>query len=216
MREYSAEVCRESGSRLLLVEGRNDCHVVMALANARGLERRFGIYECGNKGLVLSRLNALVISAQKLEILGAVLDANAVGAARCWQSVRQKLGRYSYKFEEGPEIGGSIVSGERGEPRLGIWIMPDNENPGNLEGFCLSLLSEAESAAAQEAVDLGVARGVATFKPSQRSKAIVHTFLAWQDEPGRPLGQSITGGRLAGSAEMAGLFVSWLERLFWP
>lgn len=67
---------------------------------------------------------------------------------------------------------------------------------------------------AEEAVVLAEDRGVARFKAVQRSKAVVHTYLAWQDEPGKPLGQSITAQALRPDQPLAERFVDWLKRLF--
>jgi len=35
-----------------------------------------------------------------------------------------------------------------------------------------------------------------TFIPNHKSKAVIHTYLAWQNEPGMPLGQAITARAL--------------------
>jgi hypothetical protein len=45
------------------------------------------------------------------------------------------------------------------------------------------------------------------------SKALIHTYLAWQDEPGKTLGQSITSHVLQ-ETEIAQAFVKWLMLLF--
>ena len=53
-----------------------------------------------------------------------------------------------------------------------------------------------------------------TFQESYRSTAVVHTYLAWQDEPGSPLGQFITKQAPQPNKEIAvsfGLF--WADKL---
>jgi AAA15 family ATPase/GTPase len=47
-----------------------------------------------------------------------------------------------------------------------------------------------------------------------RSKAIIHTYLAWQKEPGRPMGQSITAKVLDPNLEIALSFITWIRTLF--
>jgi hypothetical protein len=49
----SADICKEQGRKILLVEGINDCHVVMALCKAHDVPQTFGLYECGNDDGVL-------------------------------------------------------------------------------------------------------------------------------------------------------------------
>jgi len=76
-------------------------------------------------------------------------------------------------------------------------------------------LANADAIAfAAESVSAAKERGHATFKDVHLSKAILHTYLSWQDEPGKPLGQSITSHVLNPQAEIAHTFTSWLRRLF--
>lgn len=46
------------------------------------------------------------------------------------------------------------------------------------------------------------------------SKAVIHTYLAWQDEPDRPLGQAITKQALRPQTDIAVRFTDWLKALF--
>ena len=43
-----SDVCKQDTDKVLLVEGSNDCHVVMALCTAHDVLETFGIYECGS------------------------------------------------------------------------------------------------------------------------------------------------------------------------
>ena len=52
----------------------------------------------------------------------------------------------------------------------------------------------------EECVDVGVAKRAATFKAAHYTKAVVHTYLALQDKPGKPLGQAITAESLRSAA----------------
>jgi hypothetical protein len=52
------------------------------------------------------------------------------------------------------------------------------------------------------------------FPPQHEIKAKVHTWLAWQEEPGMPMGRSITKGRLNVNAPQALVLIDWLRRLF--
>jgi hypothetical protein len=45
-------------------------------------------------------------------------------------------------------------------------------------------------------------------------KAQLHTWLAWQDEPGTQLGLAVKRRYLQGDAPLAADFVHWLKRLF--
>ena len=47
-----------------------------------------------------------------------------------------------------------------------------------------------------------------------RPKALIHTWLAWQQTPGMPMGQAITARVLSCDSEIAIAFVNWLNYLF--
>ena len=212
---FTGPECKEEGDQVLLVEGKDDCKVVYHLLNSRAIQKNFGIYECGSYEGILRRLNALISSSQKLHAIGVVLDANQKGVLPRWQSIKDKLkGRYSYAFPKAVSREGTVIESTDAEPKLGVWIMPDNVGPGSLEDFFLKLVPEEELRVVDRAVKLGEEAGVARFKPVHRSKALIHTYLAWQDEPGSPMGLSITRGKLPSEGTSADIFVEWLQRLF--
>jgi hypothetical protein len=49
-----------------------------------------------------------------------------------------------------------------------------------------------------------------------RAKAFIHTWLAWQKDPGTPMGLALTKTYLDHNAELCLRFVGWLNRLFNP
>jgi hypothetical protein len=52
------------------------------------------------------------------------------------------------------------------------------------------------------------------YKSVHKAKARIHTFLAWQEEPGVSMGNAIAKSYLRADSEQAVLFVDWLRRLF--
>lgn len=206
-------VCKHKGDRVLLVEGLNDCHVVMAICGVHSLPENFGLYECGGRQQLLKRLNALISAPDRPRIIGAVLDADS-GVAERWTSFSAKLQHHGYVFPSAPDAQGTIIDATLSLPRLGLWLMPDNQATGIIEDFCIEMMAVRARGVAGAAVRGAQAEGVCTFKPAHFSKALVHTYLAWQDEPGRPLGQAITAQALSPNTETALSFVSWLTRLF--
>lgn len=52
------------------------------------------------------------------------------------------------------------------------------------------------------------------FRLSYTSKALLHTWLAWQEEPGGPMGQAITKRYLNANAPYAQELMSWIRQLF--
>ncbi len=54
------------------------------------------------------------------------------------------------------------------------------------------------------------------FRSTYRIKAKIHTWLAWQKEPGKPLGQAITATYFDANAPHAQELIDWIRRLFIP
>lgn len=209
-----ANVCKQETDYILLVEGLDDCHVIMALCNAHHLPVSFGIYECGGDDPLLKRLNALILQSNAPKIIGIVMDADADNVAGRWQQIKAKLKNRSYSFPENPNSSGTIINGDNGAPKLGIWLMPDNTTTGNLETFLIHLADPNSIEVAESCVRIAQEKSVAKFNPNHYSKAVIHTYLAWQEPPGRPLGQSITTCALKYDIPIAAKFLAWLKILF--
>lgn len=209
-----SNICKQDTDKVLLVEGIDDCHVVMALCAAHQVPENFGIYECNGDTKVLKRLNALIVRPEPPQIIGVMLDADSPSLEGRWASIKGKLRHYSYKLPELPDIDGTIVEGAADEPKLGFWLMPNNQDSGKLEDFCAELAEPTSLGFARECVEEAQAKKLTTFKELDMSKAVIHTYLSWQDEPGRPMGQAITKQALRPHTDIAIRFTNWLTRLF--
>jgi len=51
------------------------------------------------------------------------------------------------------------------------------------------------------------------FRTVDLPKVFVHTWLAWQEEPGYPMGAAVTRKYLNCDAPQASAFVNWVRRL---
>lgn len=210
------EPCKYEGKRVLLVEGVNDCHVVMALCQVSGVPDNFGIYQCGGYVEVLKRLNALILQADGPEIIGVVVDADSPDVRERWRQIKEKPELKAYPFPNLPTPDGIVIPAQDGRPRLGTWLMPDNRNAGMLEDFLIELVSSKGIEAAKNCITNAQSKNLTSFKEAHLSKAVIHTYLAWQDEPGKPLGQAVTAQVLQPNTQTAKAFIDWLKRLFNP
>ncbi len=210
-----SEVCQQDTDKVLLVEGVNDCHVVMALCEAHNVPETFGIFQCGSDIGVLKRLNALIVRPNPPQVIGVMLDADTSLVSR-WDSIKGKLknNNHKYTLSTTPDIGGTIVDSDVDKPKLGFWLMPNNQDAGMLEDFCAELAEPTSLSFARSCVEQADARKITSFKDVHRSKAVIHTYLAWHDEPGSPLGRAITTQALRPHTEVAVSFTNWLIRLF--
>lgn len=102
-------------------------------------------------------------------------------------------------------------------PKIGVWLMPNNQGRGMLETFLQQLIPTGRADLleyARQSTDTAKEKHQAPFLPVHRDKAVVHTFLAWMDEPGRPFGVSFQNGSFDANSTPARLFVEWVKRLF--
>lgn len=95
-------------------------------------------------------------------------------------------------------------------------MMPDNQLNGMLEDF-LAMLAVNDQELLDE-VDTTLTtlenKELNKYKSVHKAKARIHTFLAWQEEPGVSMGNAIAKSYLRADSEQAVLFVDWLRRLF--
>jgi len=93
--------------------------------------------------------------------------------------------------------------------------MPDNTIPGMIEHF-IGLLRPKNDVLwpLAEKVVQQVANTDCRFPTTQMAKARIHTWLAWQKEPGMPMGQAITARYLDADAPHALRLISWIRDLF--
>ncbi|NOQ63011.1 MAG: hypothetical protein GQ582_00685 [Methyloprofundus sp.] len=202
---------------MLLTEGQNDCHVISHLCKLHQVPHNFGLYDCESDEKAIKKLRALIAGSDKKEVIGIVLDADNPSLAAKWDAVSDRLSKEGYKLPDQPNNKGTIITADKNpeeNPKIGIWLMPDNNVNGMLEDFCRGLVGDSAMTFAEDCVKKAQDQGVSTFKNNHHSKAVIHTFLAWQDEPGMPLGQAITAHALDGNKPIAKDFVNFLSILF--
>lgn len=210
--------------RLLLVEGAEELRVIPQLIEqATGLpwgekqqpklvviKPTDGVEKLLSPGYIEAELKT-----SQLHSLGVLLDADTDPAAQ-WQALRDRCLPSHPDFPAVPPKQGLVLTLTSGV-RLGAWLMPDNEQRGMLETFllmlrpqtyCPKLWQHAEGSVAQ-AESLG-----SPWRDAHRDKALIHTFLAWQDPPGRQLHQAVMQKMLDVQAPAAQGFVAWFRLLY--
>jgi len=201
--------------RILLVEGREDREVVYQFCNYHSINNRV-LFDVEPKGGYESlRDDLMVRPLTGVQVIGAIVDADTDPHGR-WHSLRSGLRESGYTdFPTAPSDGGTIVPGMPGLPSIGIWLMPNNRITGMLEDFLSSLIRQGDVLLerAVSCVD-GIPSEQRRFRDTYRSKALIHTWLAWQEEPGTPLGLAVTKRYLDADHALARQFLQWLLRLF--
>ncbi len=216
----------------LWVEGLNDQHVVWALCQAYQIKETFDVrkpdIKVDGNGIeaALKAFRLSMVESGK-QAVGLVIDADEYPERR-WQQIHQIIQKSNrgYVLPELPATNGVIIFAPTDYlPRIGIWLMPDNRNQGMLEDFATYLIPANDKLQVyanhvlddiEEAIQSDSLDPETIYAPIHRSKAFIHTWLAWQRNPGMPMGQAITAKALSAHSPLALTFVDWLNRLFNP
>ena len=146
--------------------------------------------------------------------VGFVLDADSPLGDR-WLAVQRRLAEVDVKAPPDPPQEGFIGKSTKFEASVGVWLMPDNKHDGMLETFLRELIADEDTlidhatSATDNARELG-----ARFSSSHHTKAIVHAWLAWQEDPGLRYGQAISRRYFGHESPAALAFVAWFKKLY--
>jgi hypothetical protein len=204
-------------NRILLVEGSDDFHVVCAICEKFHIHETFGIEELNGVEAVIAdipvRLGTLQFQNESV-VIGVIVDADASLPSR-WQALQDVFLKRGHALPEQPDPNGTIIDSHDGV-RIGVWLMPNNQTSGMLEDFIRFLIPSEDKLLpiVDESLKTLKAKDVQLFKDIHVAKARVHTWLAWQEDPGTPLGLAITKTYLDPSRPEGQAFVQWLKNLF--
>jgi hypothetical protein len=228
MPEQAKVDSKSEEERLLLVEGPNDCHAVFQLMwLVHKANPVFGIHECGGDDKVLDSLSSRLVSSQpKQKTLGLILDSDTEGlnADQVIQSrldqLRARVGEYYPVPDVFPERGlilDPLASRQDADrlPKLGVWLMPNNKAYGMFEDLLMESLVDEVRQYTSKVVNQAKADKIATFKDIHLSKAIIRTYMAWQDPPDiQYLGLAIKKRTFENIEAKCTQLIHWLGLLF--
>ena len=196
-------------SRVLLVEGVDDKHVVRHLCGHWQNMPEFDI--CDKKGFPkLARAIGPELKVSGRRAVGILADANDDLNAR-WQAIAGRLRQAGINPPTDMTPAGIVIEGR---PRIGIWLMPNNESAGELEDFAAKLIPEDDLVwpmATRYIDDIPIA--ARKFTASKILRAKIHAWLATRAEP-RKMGAAIGIGELDATVPLAVTFTDWLRSLF--
>lgn len=207
----------------LLVEGSEDKRVIPELIEANGIRwgetAREAIIHIqdfdGIENLLAPHEISTQLKESGLEILGIMVDADDIPEER-WTRIREEcMGVFPELPRDFPKQG-LIYSGESGL-KLGVWIMPDNQARGMLETFLAYLVPDHQINSVWKHVESSLEKAISIGAPCKENhldKAKVHTWLAWQEPPGRQLHNAVMERIFVPSHPKAQAFVQWFRELY--
>ena len=197
---------------VLLVEGQDDEHVVRHLCLR---SQPMPLFHIENKLNVDTLLDSIKqeVRVPGRKAVGILVDANDDLNAR-WSAVANRLREGNIEVPRVPEPDGTFIDGTARTPRVGIWLMPNNELPGELENFVSEMISDDDSVwpRSQSYID-GIPRTDRKFIKKKILRAKVHAWLATREEP-RKMGVAIRAQDLRVDGPLSTRFANWLRQLF--
>lgn len=214
-------------NHLLLVEGKDDLHVIGHILDQQQIDCQIAkkrpqppdaptifLQETGG---ISNLLNGLKVRLNDVDLkrVGIVLDADQDINAR-WRSITSqltKIGKNDLPPQPKYEGTHTTLYLQSHTIEVGIWLMPTNSQSGMLEDFVQTLIPQPDNLLthAQHSINTLPER---LFTQGKQTKAEIHTWLAWQADPGRPMGEAIKNGVLPITTESAQAFVTWIRRTF--
>ena len=203
----------ELSYRLLLVEGPDDQHVVRHL-----WERRHGQglpFQISPRGGVEGVIESIRDEARALgrQALGILVDANESPATRR-QAISDRLASVGIQTPAAPHPDGLIIDATGDMPRVGIWLMPDNQLSGELEDFVAQMIPDNDPVWPLSQDYIGrIPEEHREFAENKASTAEVYAWLATREDP-RQMGAAIGARDLDVNVDLCTRFTDWLDRLF--
>lgn len=198
-----------------MVEGNDDLHVVWALCEKFNVPQNFDVISIDGLGNLAPQLN-LRLKQSGITTIGVIVDADIEIQAR-WREIISLFSSNEILLPDHlPETG--LIVHNTGQIRLGVWIMPDNRLDGMLEDFIAILVPEDDKLLPEVKSNLDAIehKRLHKYKLETKSKAVIHSWLACQVDPGTPLGLAITKKYLALESNSCHIFVNWLKNLYTP
>ena len=195
--------------RVLLVEGPDDKHTVTNLCRVSSNMPRFCILDKEGKDNLLKSVRGEILAEDRIAV-GILMDANDDLNAR-WQAVTSRLRDAGIQTPNAPSLHGTIIESS---PRVGVWLMPDNQSDGELENFVERMIpaNDVVWPLSQDYIDR-IPKADRKFAEGKTLRAKVHAWLAAREHP-RRMGSAIGVGDLDVDVETTKKFVSWLRQLF--
>jgi hypothetical protein len=190
----------------LYVEGSDDKNVFIHLLNHHGIttpdlsqrgyfkgrDEHFEIKDCDGINNLLDAFKVALKSDADNKRYAVVVDADTGNIAN-WQKLRKIVGDFGYSDVPLVPDGNGVIIKQEGLPGVGIWLMPNNKLPGAIEDFVSFLGPHDDELWPIAEAALRQAKSVkCNFRQSYTMKAHLYTWLAWQKEPGIPMGLAIT------------------------
>lgn len=204
---------KEKFGKKLLVEGNDDQHVIWALCEKFKAPETFDVIDCEG----INKLNEQIpirFKQSGIDTLGILIDADTEVNAR-WASIKRLLTVQGFTVPNNLPSTGLVLQNEN-KIKAGVWIMPNNNINGMLEDFISFLVPKDDKLLpiVHSTLNDIEEKKLNKYASNHKSKAVIHSWLSWQEDPGTPMGLGITKRYLTTDEVTCSLLIKWLDNLF--
>lgn len=199
-------------NKQLLVEGNDDMHVIMALCQKFSVTENFEIIDCKGIDKLFTQI-PIRLKQSGFETLGIIIDADTEIKNR-WSTLQSIFSKQGISLPNEIPNEGLIL--KTNSLTIGVWIMPNNDLNGMLEDFISFLIPKEDKLlpVANQTLEAIEKEKLNKYIPAHKSKALIHSWLSWQEDPGTPMGLAITKKFLTTQEEICKKLISWLSVTF--
>lgn len=204
---------KEKFNKKLLVEGKDDQHVIWALCEKFTVTESFDVIDCQGITKLYEQLPIRFKQAQ-VDTIGLIIDADSE-VKNTWKSVSALLSSQGFTIPQTIPIEGLILKNNSGI-KIGVWIMPNNNDNGMLEDFISFLVPKEDKILpiVNDTLTNIESQGLNQYSLIHKSKAMIHSWLSLQADPGIPMGLGITKRYLTTDEETCLKLINWLKELY--
>lgn len=199
-------------NKQLLVEGNDDKHVIMALCQKFVVTENFEIIDCKGIDKLFAQI-PIRLKQSGFETLGIIIDADT-GIKSRWSTIQSIFSKQGISIPDEIPNDGLIL--KTNSLNIGVWIMPNNNLNGMLEDFISFLIPKEDKLlpVANQTLETIEKEKLNKYIPAHKSKALIHSWLSWQEDPGTPMGLAITKKFLTTQEDICKKLISWLIGTF--
>ena len=217
-------------NRILLVEGQDDKHFVWQLCRQHpstfsttrsenefqvALTRQSVAFSISEKNSREELIKSIPqeLKAPGREVVGVLVDADA-DVGKCWEEITSAFQGTNINFPPSPIADGTIIPEQTFQPRVGIWLMPDNGSKGELEDFAAKMIPSDDPVRPLSRSYINqIPDGDRKFAQDKTGKAELYSWRAARKEPSR-MGAAVGAGDLDVNGSPCQEFLNWLIQLF--
>lgn len=203
---------------VLLVEGLSDQHFVSQLRKKLELGIEFEIVNTGRLSKLLDAIYPQVVTGGR-DVVGLLVDADREDNPS-WPKINFRLTESNICVPPIPDPTGIVIPATDQRPKVGIWLMPDNQSEGELEDLVIDMIHDGDLVwpMSVKYIDQIVGKfdqKQRKFSDRKTNRAKLYAWLATCKQPPH-IGAAIRAGDIDLTTDRCQSFVDWLLRLYGP